>query len=238
MPYILEAEDIVAHRGGTAILTAAALRLAPRTITAVAGRNGAGKSTLLNAVAGVHPPTSGRLRVGDVIRWKWRLHQLAADGLFYWPQDGFLSRHLTVRAQLALMRRRWSTPAVLFREVLQGLPGSTADTAPSALSGGERVLVEMALVRLRQPGVLLADEPFTGLAPKPAEQLGTQLRGLADTGTAVCFTSHSWWLVEAFADHVVYCSSRSTHDLGTPASAGRDHAFRRDFLGPAAPAGA
>ena len=114
------------------------------------------------------------------------------------------------------------------------LPDAVAGAQSHQLSPGERKLVEIAIVQVRQPRVLLADEPFAGLAPNRAEELGTRMRSLAGHGTAVCFTSHEWWLVDTIADHVVYCVAGTTHPLGTPAEAATNHAFRRDFLGPSA----
>jgi ABC-type multidrug transport system ATPase subunit len=227
---VLAAEDIVAHRGGRAILTAAALRLHAGTITALAGRNGAGKSTLFDSVVGVRAPTSGRLRVGETTRWRWRHHHTAQLGVCYWPQRGFLSGALTVEAQCELMAARWDTPASDCEQVMDAMPAALRRTRANRISPGERRLAEVALVRLRNPRVVIADEPFTGLSPLASESVAAQLRGLAERGSAVCFSSHEWWLVEAVADAVVYCASGTTRDLGTPHVAREEHAFRREFL--------
>jgi len=208
---VLDAEDFVVHRSGTLILTSASLRLDRGSITALAGRNGAGKSTLFDAIAGVRPPTSGRLRIGTDTRWRWRPHHVARMGLFLWPQQGYLSRGLSVDTQCAWMAARWDTPRALHDEVRDSLPTELRRIEVLALSPGERRRVEAAILRLRQPLVVLADEPFAG--------------------AAVCFTSHEWWIVEAFADRVVHCTSRTTLDVGTPQEARQNHAFRTDFLG-------
>jgi ABC-type multidrug transport system ATPase subunit len=228
---VLDAEDIVVHRGGTLILTSASLRLDRGTITALAGRNGAGKSTLFDAIAGVRPPTSGRVRVGAHTRWRWRQCHVARMGLFLWPQQGYLSRGLSVDTQCAWMAARWDTPRALHDEVFDSLPSELRRTHVLALSPGERRRVEAAILRLRQPLVVLADEPFAGAAPVAAESFAGHLQQLARDGAAVCFTSHEWWLVEAFADRVVHCTSRTTLDVGTPHEARGNHAFRTDFLG-------
>lgn len=227
---VLDAEDLVVHRGGTLILTSASLRLERGTITALAGRNGAGKSTLFDAIAGVRPPTSGRLRIGAHTRWRWRQHHVAQLGLFFWPQQGYLSRALSVETQCAWMAARWDTPRALHDEILDSLPIELRRTEVLALSPGERRRVEAAVLRLRQPLVVLADEPFAGAAPIAAEAFATQLQQLARDGAAVCFTSHEWWIVDAFAHHVVHCTSRTTLDVGTPHDARENHAFRTTFL--------
>lgn len=228
---MLDAEDIVVHRGGTLILTSASLRLDRGTITALAGRNGAGKSTLFDAIAGVRPPTSGRVRIGAQTRWQWRQHDVAQMGLFFWPQQGFLSRALSVETQCTWMAARWGTPRALHDEVFDALPTELRRTRVLALSPGERRRVEAAILRLRRPLVVLADEPFAGASPVAAETYATHLQQLARDGAAVCFTSHEWWLVEAFAHRVVHCTSRTTLDVGTPHEARGNHAFRTDFLG-------
>lgn len=227
---VLAAEDIVAHRGGRAILSSAALRLRAATITALAGRNGAGKSTLFDSVVGVRPPTSGRLRIGDTTRWSWRHEHSALLGVMYWPQRGFLSGALTVEAQCKIMAARWSAPEQQFAHIMDALPPALRGTRANRVSPGERRMAEMALVQLRNPRVLIADEPFTGLSPLGSEAVAAQLRKLAQGGVAVCFSSHEWWLVEAVAHEVVYCASGTTRALGSPAVAMREHAFRREFL--------
>lgn len=119
---------------------------------------------------------------------------------------------------------------------LAGPNGAGKSTLFDAIAGvrpltSERRRVEAAILRLRRPLVVLADEPFAGAAPIAAETHAGHLQQLARDGAAVCFTSHEWWIVEAFAHRVVHCTSRTTLDVGTPHEARAHHAFRTEFLG-------
>jgi ABC-type lipopolysaccharide export system ATPase subunit len=103
---------------------------------------------------------------------------------------------------------------------------------PSALSGGERRRADLAAVLVRRPRCLVADEPYRGIAPLDAELLTSAFRGLAAGGCAVVLTGHDAPTLLAAADHVTWCVSGTTYELGTPAAATAQDRFRREYLGP------
>ena len=230
MSGILVADCVGKSFRGRRILTSASLRAVPGQLRTLLGRNGAGKSTLLKIAAGWIQPDTG------IVRWAGRtsaavsLPQLAAVGLFYLPDHDLLSPAFSVREQLEMIRRQFDglSPDEAAARVDVA---SHLDERPTALSGGELRRAELAAVLVRRPLCLLADEPYRGIAPRDAEALTGVLRGLAESGVAVVVTGHEVPTLLDAADHVTWCVSGTTYELGSPACAMRDDRFRREYLG-------
>jgi ABC-type branched-subunit amino acid transport system ATPase component len=89
----------------------------------------------------------------------------------------------------------------------------------------------LAAVLVRRPTCLLADEPYRGLAPHDAEVLTAALRALTAAGVAVVVTGDEVPTLLEAADHITWCTSGTTYELGPPAVAVQHEAFRREYLG-------
>ena len=179
-------------------------------------------------------PDSGSVHFAGASYLSARLATLAAGGLFYLPDHDLLSNAFSLRAQLQMIRERYDGACVTESAVRMGV-AERLDARPWQLSGGELRRAEVAAVFVRRPLCLLADEPYRGIAPKDAEVLSHAFRTLAATGVAVVITGHEVPTLFATADHVTWCTSGTTYELGTPATAGRDERFRREYLGREAP---
>jgi ABC-type lipopolysaccharide export system ATPase subunit len=140
-------------------------------------------------------------------------------------------RNLCVHAQLSLMARR-SGAASRAREVAAQLSlDECADRYPHELSAGERRRAELALIELRAPTCLLADEPFMGVSPRDAESVALRLQQLADRGCAIVISGHEVQTLLDLADDIVWVTSGTTHSLGTRDQAREHWQFRREYLG-------
>jgi ABC-type multidrug transport system ATPase subunit len=227
---ILRAESVVKSFGGRRVLTSATLRAVPGELRVLFGRNGIGKSTLLKIAAGWLSPDSGAIHFAGRVYLSVRLTELAAAGLFYLPDHDLLSNAFTVRKQLEMLRRQFDGGDPAEAADRLGIAGHL-DTHPFELSGGERRRAELAAVLVRRPLCLLADEPYRGISPKDAEDLTRIFAELAADGVAVVVTGHEVPTLLAAADHVSWCTSGTTYELGPPAVAVQDPAFRREYLG-------
>ena len=134
----------------------------------VAGRSGSGKSTLLELICGLAEPTGGRRAAGGAgsIRWNGqvlnaRQRRWLCGLLFQFPERHFLG--LSVGQELKLGQRR--VPSEKIEAVMHqvGLDGISLQQAPEALSGGQQRRLALAVQLLRNPKVLLLDEPTAGL---------------------------------------------------------------------------
>lgn len=227
---ILTADSVVKSFGGRRILTAATLRAVPGELRVLFGRNGIGKSTLLKIAAGWLSPDSGTIHFAGRAYLSVSLPELAALGLFYLPDHDFLTTAFTVRQQLEMIRRQFNGGDVSDAATRLGIDAHL-DKRPFELSGGELRRAELAAVLVRRPVCLLADEPYRGIAPKDAEDLTRTFSQLAASGTAVVITGHEVPTLLDAADHVSWCTSGTTYELGPPAVAVQHFAFRREYLG-------
>lgn len=212
------------------ILSSASLRAVPGELRALLGRNGAGKSTLLKIASGWVQPDTGHVRWEGKALDRPSLPMLARRGLFYLPDHDLLSAAFSLRHQLEMVRRQYegTSPEEAARRT--GVE-SHLDKRPSALSGGELRRAELAAILVRRPRCLLADEPYRGIAPTDAEVVTTVLRELATSGAAVVVTGHEVPTLLAAADHVTWCVSGTTYELGEPGTATGNERFRREYLG-------
>ncbi|MFM7085630.1 MAG: ABC transporter ATP-binding protein [Cyanobium sp.] len=162
----------------------------------VAGRSGSGKTTLLELISGLADPSRGRILWNgeplDARQRRW-----LCGLVFQFPERHFLG--LSVAQELRLGQKRLSgerLAAVLQRVGLEAVP---LNTAPERLSGGQQRRLSLAVQLLRDPKVLLLDEPTAGLDWAVREEV---LQLLADLGRerALLIVTHEPELFEGIAD--------------------------------------
>lgn len=168
----LELSGLRRQFGGVAALDRVDLRIKPESLTVVVGPSGCGKSTLLRVLAGLDRPTEGRVMSDGV---DVTLRPLGARDLAMVFQDYALFPHMTVAGNISFGlrlerrhdRRNGPSREFIDREVrrvarLLGLE-SLLRRRPAQLSGGQRQRVALARAIVRQPRVLLLDEPMSAL---------------------------------------------------------------------------
>jgi len=227
---MLTADCVVKTFGDRRVLSSATLRAVSGELRVLFGRNGAGKSTLIKIAAGWLAPDGGNVYVGGQRVGSITLAKLAARGVFYLPDHDLLSPAFSVRRQLEMIRAQFPGGSVEEAAEQVGI-SERLDQRPWTLSGGERRRAELAAALVRRPTCLLADEPYRGISPKDAEDLTRIVRGLARNGVAVVVTGHEVPTLLDAADHVSWCTSGTTYELGPPSVAVQHDAFRREYLG-------
>jgi NitT/TauT family transport system ATP-binding protein len=194
--------------GGTYTAVAGAnLRVADGEFVSIVGPTGCGKSTVLNVAAGLLTPASGRVDIYGapltaLNRQAGYLFQ--ADALFPWK---------TALHNVAIGLETAGTPSHDARAQAQawltriGL-GSFADRYPHMLSGGQRKRVGLAQVLIRDPKILLMDEPFGPLDAQTRQIMGNLLLDLWSADRkAVLFVTHDLEEAIALSDRVVIMSA-------------------------------
>ncbi|MFN3937174.1 MAG: ABC transporter ATP-binding protein [Gemmobacter sp.] len=201
----LSVEGLVAGYGpDLPILHGVALEAKAGAVTVIIGPNGAGKSTLVKAVAGLVPVSAGRIRHEGTDITGLRPDRLAAHGIAYVPQTDNVFRSLTIRQnlELALRRAGRTTPdrlAPLF-DLFPVLAEKARDRA-SALSGGQRQFLAVAMALAGDPRTILMDEPSAGLSPKAAAEVLAMARRLAAQGTTIVLVEQNVKQALSIADH-------------------------------------
>ncbi|MGP8302187.1 ABC transporter ATP-binding protein [Streptomyces inhibens] len=171
---------------------------------ALMGRNGAGKSTLLSTLVGMHPPSSGTVRVGGATPHRTSPRALLRHvGLV--PQE---PRDLlyadTVAAECTAADQDAGAPAGSCRAlVTQLLPDVPDSVHPRDLSEGQRLALALAVVLTARPPLLLLDEPTRGLDYAAKARLVEVLRTLAAEGHAIVLATHDVELAAELAHRVV-----------------------------------
>jgi len=153
----------VSYQPATAVapvLCGVSLSLAVGRASLVAGRSGSGKTTLLEVISGLAEPSGGQALWegqqlnGRQLRWLCGL-------VFQFPERHFLG--LSVGQELKLGHRRLTAEEAQAALQLVGMEGLSLQQAPEQLSGGQQRRLALAVQLLRNPRVLLLDEPTAGL---------------------------------------------------------------------------
>lgn len=180
-------------------------------VTALFGESGSGKTTLLRAVAGLEKNPGGYLRVGASV-WQDEhdfvaVHRRAVGYVF---QESSLFVHLSVRGNLEFglkraQRANGEGEKPGFSEVVDLLGvHSLLRRTVDQLSGGERQRVAIARALLRNPRLLLMDEPLTGLDLRARHEILPYIEQLhAELSIPILYVSHSPDEVARLADHLV-----------------------------------
>jgi ABC-type multidrug transport system ATPase subunit len=227
-PFLL-ADCVTKSYGTRRVLTAGSLRAQAGQVRVLFGRNGIGKSTLLKIAAGVVRADSGTVHLDGRFVLRPSLPHLARAGVFYLPDHDILSPSMTLGAHLRLLERRFGARSAAEAARIARVEALLGARPPS-LSGGELRRAELAVALTRRPRCLLADEPFRGIAPVDHDLLSEIFRGMAAEGCAVVVTGHEVTALLALADHITWCTSGTTYELGAPEQALAHEAFQRDYV--------
>ena len=244
----LNSVDVAFRLAGGGVYRAvesATLNVAGGEFVAIVGPTGCGKSTLLNIAAGLLAPAAGSADIFGTELTALNLqagYLFQADSLFPWK---------TALENVAIGLETAGTPATEARARAQdwlakvGL-GSFGDRYPHMLSGGQRKRVGLAQVLIRDPKILLMDEPFGPLDAQTRQIMGNLLLELWNADRkAVLFVTHDLEEAIALADRVVIMSAgpgaRIIGDWRVPLSRPRDisevrmekdfHALHREIWG-------
>jgi len=238
-------DGIVRRFGRVTALDGADLEVRAGEVHAVLGENGAGKSTLLSILGGLQPADAGTvsLRGAPVTLRSPRDAWTHGIGLVH--QHFMLVPRLSVLENLALggraPSRGWRLP---LREIADRATDLMArvglsvalDAVIEDLSVGDRQRVEILKALIREPSILILDEPTAVLSPPEVESLSALLRSLARDGRAVVLVSHKLDEVLAVSDHVTVLREGRTV-LSTPRSEVDVTSLTRAMVGVALSAG-
>ena len=167
---LLELEGVGYHPAAAErpILDAVNLCLEPGQAALVVGRSGSGKTTLLELIAGLATPDGGQIRWdGQVLSSRER--RWLCGLVFQFPERHFIG--LTVAQELKLGHRRLDSERMEQVMATVGLAGVSLQQAPERLSGGQQRRLALAVQLLRDPKVLLLDEPSAGLVWSVRQEL-------------------------------------------------------------------
>jgi iron(III) transport system ATP-binding protein len=206
------------------------------------GPSGCGKSTTLRCVAGLEDPTAGEIYISDRlvnapsenvnVPTEKRPVGMVFQNYAVWP-------HMTVFENVAYPLKIKKVPKALLRErVTAGLQTvgleRLAKRYPNQLSGGEQQRVALARALVKEPEVLLLDEPLSNLDAKLREQMRFELKELQRrTGIPILYVTHDQAEALAMSDRLAVMNAGSLLQVGAPAEiyARPANRFVADFIG-------
>ena len=218
----LEVDRLSLAFGGLHALDRMSMVVPAQRITGLIGPNGAGKTSFFNCVSGLVRPDSGRVLLDDIDVTRLPPERIASLGIARTFQlaRGFarmsVYEHLMVHGReqpgerlLAgfigskVARRREEELDAQARVTARRLSLDHLLDAPiTALSGGQKKLLEIGRALMSDPKLILLDEPMAGVNPTLRNEIAKHLRTLRDEGVTLVLIEHDMPLVETVCDHV------------------------------------
>jgi branched-chain amino acid transport system ATP-binding protein len=220
---ILTVEEITKEYGGVRALDRVSLKVGKGIIKGLIGPNGAGKSTLFHLISGMERPDSGKIYFKDKEITILEPHEISALGVARTFQtiqtlanmtvveNIMTGMHLRLKGGL-ISSGLWlpwirTTEREALKEAkeildLLGLLGRWKSPA-SQLPLGKQRLLELGRALAMKPGLILLDEPASGLTPVEVEQLSERIRQFKKDGITFFIVEHQMGMVMEIADEVV-----------------------------------
>ena len=248
----LTVDDVSVGFGGLQALDAVTLTVAEAEIHGIIGPNGAGKTTLINVICGIHRPSTGDVRLDGRSIVGLTPSRIAARGLSRTFQTSRMFKGMTVLENvmsglhglqhsgplaaafgLGRVRAEEREAAARARRILEfvGMLGFEAYESTS-LSFGQQRVVEIARALVREPKLLLLDEPAVGLSEPRVDELDQLLRRIRnERGVTIVMVEHVVRLVMGVCDRITVLNSGRKIADGDADTVSRHPAVVEAYLG-------
>jgi len=200
---LIEVNGLNSYYGDSHTLFDIDMRVERHQVVALLGRNGAGKSTTLKSLMGVVTPRSGTVRFDGIDIAGLRSHRIAQAGMQLVHEERRIFGSLSVEENIIIAgitaEKRW--PIARIYEMFPKLKERRANRG-NELSGGEQQMLAIARALVRDPKVILLDEPFEGLAPVIVRDLVKACRDLAAAGQTIVLVEQNLAATLALAQRI------------------------------------
>lgn len=236
MAAVVETKELKKHFDDVRAVDGVSLAIEDGELLVILGPSGCGKTTLMRMIAGLEQPTAGEIFIGgeSVTDRPPRDRHIAM--VF---QSYALYPHMTVFDNIAFPLKAQHHAKELRREKVESAAellgiGHLLERRPRQLSGGERQRVALARALVKEPTVLLLDEPLSNLDAKLRASARDELqRFQRRTGITTIFVTHDQVEAMGLGDRIVVMSAGTVRQVGTPQDVYHDSAdtFVATFLG-------
>ncbi len=229
---LLEVDAINTFYGEAHALFDVSMRIEPHEVVALLGRNGAGKTTTLKTMMGVMAPKSGAIRFNGAPIGGLPPYKIARLGLQLVPEERRIIGGLTVEENIVLAGLSEPKPWPPQR-VYDMFPrlGERRRSRGRELSGGEQQMLAIARALVREPQLILLDEPFEGLAPLIVQDLLGICRRLAGEGRTIVIVEQNVEAALLLAQRCYILNNGHVVYEGTPRDLRGDPDFMHRHLG-------
>ncbi|MFD1199902.1 ABC transporter ATP-binding protein [Brucella gallinifaecis] len=248
---MLELKNLVKRFQALVATNDVSMTFEPGKIYGIIGPNGAGKSTLINLMSGSFPPTSGEIVLNGTSVQSLPKHKISVAGIARTYQNVRLFDHLTAIENLEVCfypadrgsvwkevfvpgfgKKRNSERRDLCYAILElcGIE-QYADTQANLLPYGRQRILEIARALVRDPSVLLLDEPAAGLNHLETADLTARLRSFLKPHRSIIVVEHDMDLVMSLCDWIYVLNFGSLLFAGTPAQVQASEIVQEAYLG-------
>ena len=233
----LEALNLAKSYKGRAVIRDVSVRVERGEIVGLLGPNGAGKTTCFYMIVGLIRADQGNIRLNKDDVTRMPIHQRAARGLGYLPQEASVFRKLSVYDNLmAILENRKDLTRTEREEKAEALLQEfhithIRDSKGMVLSGGERRRVEIARALANDPEFILLDEPFAGVDPISVSDIKQTIRHLKERGIGVLITDHNVRETLDICERAYIVSEGTILAEGAPSVIMENRAVRDAYLG-------
>jgi branched-chain amino acid transport system ATP-binding protein len=237
---LLEIRDLDAGYGHVSVLRNVSMAVRMGTIVALVGSNGAGKSTLLKTISGLIRPTRGSIGFGGEAISNVSPGGIVDRGLLHVAEGRKLFRSQSVEDNLDLglygTKLSKAEEARRYERVFSLFPILAERRAVPAgiLSGGQQQMLTIGQALMRDPRLLMLDEPSLGLAPIIVEQVLDTVVKLRSEGITILLVEQMVELALQIADHAYILQNGAMIGDGPAKDFSGSALLRQAYLGPAA----
>ena len=232
-PPVIEVRGATKRFGQVVALEGVDMQVRAGEIHGLVGANGSGKTSLLNVLTGLSRLDRGSyaFRGRDMTRAPAASIADAGLGRSFQTPRVFTSLSVWGNIQVGLDART-QAPGPEMRTLIDRLRAAHAEDGPNLLSHGQRRLLEVVRIVMKDPSVVLFDEPAAGLSPQERTEFGALIRLLSRRlGQAVVLVEHDLDLVWGIADRITVLESGRVVASGAPSDLARDPAVQHLFVG-------
>ena len=230
---MLELENINTYYADTHVLWDVSLEIPQGRCVAMLGRNGMGKTTIMRSCIGLTPPRDGVVRFkGESVKGL-EPYQIARKGMALVPQGRGIFASLSVKENLLIGAREavgegtWDLDEV---HALFPILKERSKMYANLLSGGEQQMLAVGRALMRNPDLLLMDEPSEGLAPLVIDEIGKTICRLKGRLT-VFLAEQNFSMALSVADYVYIVSKGSVVWEGLPDDLRDNEEVKQKWLG-------
>ena len=229
---LLEVTGLNSYYGDSHILFDVSMRVEAHEVVALLGRNGAGKSTTLNSLMGIVRPRSGKIEFDGVELAGKPAHRIAQAGMQLVPEDRRIFGSLNVEENLVLagLTAKNAWPLARIYEIFPRL-AERRKSRGTDLSGGEQQMLAIARALVRDPKLVLLDEPFEGLAPVIVRDLLAACRKLVEAGQTIVLVEQNLAAALALASRVYIINNGHIAHEGSVEEIKADPRLLQKYLG-------
>ena len=230
---MLTVDSINTYYGKSHILHDVSFEANQDEVVALLGRNGVGKTTTIRSIIGLTPPRSGTIRFdGEDITGE-SASRIANRGIGYVPQDRGMFPRLTVEENLRMGLGREPFDRERMERIFERFPRveERLEQRAGTLSGGEQQMVAMARALMRDPKLVLMDEPTEGLMPSLIPEIKRITQDIANEGYTIVIVEQRVDLVLDIADRVYLMDNGRIEREATPDELRENETLLEQYLG-------